>query len=256
MKIVTHVLAALAAALIILLPLARRLPSMGRDFAVVELMHTRQAMEREIADMSQQLVERLSAFGAVVSKDRDFSMKLLVEHDSSAPEVTEIASRYMTAMGLQVLDVTNDRYTVLSSGHFPARAGVSAAGKAERVGPEAVFLVDDLKGMPVLTLQAKTEFRCAGVPFYCMGGIVADSAFLRRLTPRNGVRVLLKRGSSVTGLDSVTTMSEIKDSAILINDKRYLAASLPLRTAENDMETTEIIIVVEEPAKTSLFTLF
>jgi hypothetical protein len=256
MKVATHLLAAVVAAVVILLPLARRLPSMGRDFAVVELIHTRQAIQREIADISLQLVQQLSALGTAISKDRDFSMKLLVERDPSAPEVTELASKYMTAMGLQVLDVTDDKHTVLSSGHFPARAGVSAAAKVELLGPEAIFVIDDLRGVPVLTLQAKAAFTCADVPFYCMGGIVADSAFLRRLSPREGVRVLLKRGAEVTGVDSVTTMSEVKNNSIIINDETYLAASLSLPTAEDDMETTQIIVVVEEPAKTSLFALF
>ncbi len=256
MKIVTHVLAAVIAAVLVLLPIAGKLPSLSKHFAVIELVHMRQSVEKEIEDMSQQLVERLTAFGGVVSKDRDFSMKLLVERDFSAPEVTEMASRYMAAMGLSVLDITDGKYTVLSSGHFPARAGMSAARKGEVLGETPTFIVEDIRGESVLTLQAKTAFSCAGVSFVCMGGLVIDSTFLARIVPREGARILLKRGSEVTGMRNVATMSEIKGNMIVINNESYLASAVSLPTAEHDIETTQLILVVEEPAKTSLLTLF
>jgi len=255
MKIVTHLLAALVGALLVLIPLARRIPAVGYRCAVSECIHMRQAVEKEIGDISQDVAQRLAAFGAAVSQDRDFSMKLLVERDALAPEVTEIASKYMQAMGLAVLDVTDSALTVISSGHYPARAGSAAPQKAAVTGPDAVAVVEDMKGTPTLTLQVRSAFTCVDIPLYCFGGIAVDNAFLAGLAPRQGVQVILKLGDRVTGIDSVVSISGIEDNRIIINDIHYIASSFTLPTADDDMEGAELIVIMEEPRKTSLLEL-
>jgi hypothetical protein len=256
MKAATHVLAIVCTAVLILLPIARKLPAFGRKCAVKELINTRSIVEKRIEDMSRDLVKRLSALGTVISKDRDFSMKVLVENDLSASEVTEIAAAHMGPMALSVLDVTDESYTVLSSGHFAARAGVSAAKKAEILSENALFITDNIKGSERLTLQAKVGFRCAGIPFYCIGGMEIDTSFLSLCSPRDEVRLLLKRGSDIIGIDSIETMSEIKDNTLILNDSTYLAAPVSLSTAERDIVTTEIIIIMPLPEKATLLSLF
>ena len=57
-------------------------------------------VEKQVMDKSLHLSDQLAAFSRIVAADREFSMKLLVENNRSAPEVTEIAPRFMEPMGL------------------------------------------------------------------------------------------------------------------------------------------------------------
>jgi hypothetical protein len=249
MRIVTHLLAAIIAAVIVFLFLTGKTPEAGNDCSMTEILHARQAVEKQIGDISGEIARRLAGFGAAVSQDREFSMKLLVEHDTWSPEVTEIAGRYMSAMGLSVLDVTDSALTVLSSGHFSGRAGTSAMQKAFLSGDEAVCLIEDVNGEQVPTFQSGALFTCVDIPFHCFGGIVIDNALLSRLSPWQGVQVLFKHGNLVLGMDSVATISGITDNQIVINDITYLASSFPVSTSDSDMESAEILVVMLDPGE-------
>lgn len=254
MKIVTHVLAAIIAATLILVPVARKLPNVKKDSAVFELLHTKQIVEKELADVAQSVYARLNALGATISEDRDFSMNVLVEQNLMASEVTGIGQLYMGAMGLSVLEITDAKGTILSSGHFAARAGGVVFEKLESLGNDPQFIVDNLKGSETLTYQCRAEFTCVDQQFYCMGGLVVNERFLDLLTPRKGVQVLLKQGSDVLGMEGIETMSEVEDNSIIINDVTYLAASIKL-PAVSAVESPQLIILMDEPEKTSLLDL-
>jgi hypothetical protein len=254
MKVFTYLVVALIAALLVILPISRKIGSLSHDYAVKELQHTALVVQKRLQGSADQLNSQLAALGSVISKDIDFSMKLIVEKDPMAPQVYEMASRYMDAMGLSVLDVVNDSRTVVSSGQFPAKAGNPIGEKAGLLDSKPLFLVDNIKGRDALTFQAKTAFTCSGVAMEAIGGWVVDSVFLAQLAPRDGVRLILKNGSEVQGMSGIKTMSEVKNNTIIINDRTWLAAEIPLPSQSDG--TLSLILLMPEPAKLAVTSLF
>jgi hypothetical protein len=198
------------------------------DFAKQELFDVGQYVEKQVFDKSLHLSDQLSAFSRVVAADREFSMKLLVENNRSAPEVTEAAPRFMEPMGLSMLEIADSQHVLLSCGQFPANTGTSVADKEALLNEKGVFIDDNVKGQKVLTLQANVRFKILDAGFYCTGGLVVDENFVSRMSPGNGFRLLLKQGQKVMGMDNVESISDVKDSTIIINNKTYQAMSFAL----------------------------
>jgi hypothetical protein len=197
------------------------------ESAYKELAFVKQSVEKQIASQMDLVAAQLAGFAAVVAGDREFSMKLLVEKDKSAPEVTEIAQRYLGPMALSILSITDSQYILLSCGHFPANAG-SAFESARMLGDKPAFIMDNVKGETVLTLQSKARFKILDAVFYACGGTIAGKDFLARLTCWPGYSILIKQGATVLGMEKVESISDIKDSTILLNNARYPAASIVL----------------------------
>ncbi len=258
MKIVIPIITAFVVACItaglILFTVNRKVAPLSRNATLKELTISANTVSRRIENLSEQLVSQVSGFCSTVAEDRDFAMKLIVEQDYSASEVADIAGRFMLAMGFDFLEVTDAKYRILSSGHFPASAGNSAAQKSSLPDSVATFLEDDIKGAGVLSLQVKIPFSCADIALYAFGGIFVDANFIAGLKPHDGVRILLKQGNEIAGMDDIETMSEIKDNTIIINDKTWLASSLTLSWA-GEGNGPEIILLMEEPADFSLLDL-
>ncbi|MGB7566611.1 MAG: hypothetical protein WBM07_02015 [Chitinivibrionales bacterium] len=198
------------------------------DYAKQELLDMGHYVEKQVQNQSFHLSDQLMAFSRVVAADREFSMKLLVENKSSAPEVTEIAPRFMEPMGLSMLEIADSQHVLLSCGQFPANAGRSVADKEALFNDKGVFIEDNVKGQKVLTLQALIRFKILDAGFYCAGGQVVDENFVTRLSPGNGFRLLLKQGQRVMGMENVESISDVKDSTIIINNKTYQAMSFAL----------------------------
>ncbi|MFW6254576.1 MAG: hypothetical protein ACOC41_06580, partial [Chitinivibrionales bacterium] len=178
MRFLTYLIAIIGTALIILFPLSRRLPQLSREYAVRELIHTAQIVEADIHDIQNRINDQLRGFASVVALDRDFAMKLIVERDTSATEVTEIAERYMPPMDFSVLEITTAGGLVLSSGHFPGQAGNITDEQVAILDSIAAFTTDNIKGRDVLTFQKRVGFEAAGTQFFCSGGLIADSSFV------------------------------------------------------------------------------
>ncbi len=231
----------------------RRVRTVPRDQALVELLHTKSAVERSLRHKQTVLLEQLEAFAQLVSADRDFAMKLVVEQDRSAPEVSQVAARYMPAMALSLLEVSDSTGTLLSSGHFPASAGNSAAEKLALIDTTAVFLDDLVRGRQELTLQAGVNVMLGDAArITCSGGWMVDEGFLEELTPHPGVRLMLRHGELYRGIDSVSAVSPITDNQMIVNDVTYLATSLAI-PYRGDGVAPELIILADLPAPLSLF---
>ncbi|HUI92773.1 MAG TPA: hypothetical protein VLX68_11050 [Chitinivibrionales bacterium] len=197
------------------------------EAAYRELAFVKQSVERQINSQEDCLAQQIAAFAAVVAGDREFSMKLLVEKDKSAPEVTEIAQRYLAPMGLSILSITDSQYVILSCGHFPANAG-SMFTSGSLLGDKPAFVMDNVKGETVLTLQSKSPFKILNAVFYVCGGMAVGKDFLARLSCWPGYSILVKQGTTVLGMEKVESISDVKDSTILLNNVRYPAASIGL----------------------------
>jgi hypothetical protein len=194
-----------------------------------ELAVLKSSVTQRLRETTADIKTRLSAFCKEVAGDQLFSLRLLVENNPTAPEVTNKACQFLKPMGFSLLEIADSGYTLISCGQFPASVGNSVASKGELLSGEPAVLIDRVMSGEVLSYQAKCAFTIAeSITFYAMGGMVIDNAWLKRLSPREGVTVLLKQGATVLGLDKVRTISEVKDGKIIINDKEYAAVEIPL----------------------------
>ncbi|MBD3241928.1 MAG: hypothetical protein GF331_15165 [Chitinivibrionales bacterium] len=253
MKVLTHLLAIVVGAAAVFFLVQQRMARVAHERAVLELIHTKAIVEKRLEDQAAELTERLQAFADRVANDRDFAMKLIVDQEPSAPQVSEVASRYVAVMGADLLAVTDSTHTLLSCGHFPAAAGNSVADKAALLDTEPVFLYDNIKGEQVLTRQARVDLTIAEtVSLSCLGGCIVDEQYLRELAPRENLRMLFRYGDTTIGADSIEAISEITDNTMIVNDTTYLATSLKLQHA-GELEAPEIIILADRPPAPSLF---
>jgi hypothetical protein len=211
-----------------------------------ELLTMKAVIEKQLQNEAQCISSRLSAFSKVASSDRDFSMKLFVEANRSAPEVTDLTFRFMEPMGFSLLEITDSAQVLLSCAQFPASTGTNVADKAGLLGERAQFIVDNLKGQKVLTLQSKARFRILDTLFYCIGGRIVDEGFISQLSPGSGFRLVLKQGDMVLGMNNNRRISDFKDSTVVIDATVYPAVSIPLPFAGK--EETPFLILINEKA--------
>ncbi len=251
MRILTYIVVIVVAIAATLFYVSRKLPDVGADTARLELVHLSQTVEKEIREVAYQLQHQLDGLGDVISADRDFAMKLLVEKDTMSTEVTETAPRFIQVMGLDLLEITDAGNTVLSSGHFSAGAGATSEVTIEALGAEeSAFLRQYLRGDSVLTFQARVRFECAGVPFYATGGYTVDEGFLDRISPAGSARLLLNHENTIIGMSGIETISEIQDGKMIINDISYLASEVPF---PDNVEggPVNLVLIMDEPGSLS-----
>lgn len=207
----------------------------------------KESVERRLAEVSGDIRTRLSMFGQEVANDQLFSLRLLVENNPSAPEVTNKAVQFLKPMGFSLLDVTDSGYTILSCGQFPANVGNNVPAKGELLNEKPAMIPDKVMGKEVLTFQSKCSFRIAeSISFYAMGGVAVDDTWLKRLSPCNGVTVLLKRGTAVMGMNGVRTISDVKDGKVIINDQEYQAVEIQCPWAGNGDAPVLIAVMKKE----------
>ncbi len=254
MKILTHILAVLLTAILILFFINRGISPINKDNANKLLQSNSAAIEKKMEEISSRIFSQLTGFSSTVIGDRDFAMKLLVENDYHAPEVTEIASRYINAMGFSFLEITDADYKILSSGNFPASAGNIAIAKKEMPDSTLVWIDDNIKSKKSLSVQIKIPFSCEGMKLFCVGGIGVDQDFISLLKPHENITVILKQGNNIIGIEDVESMSEIKENRIVINDKTWLAFSKSLFWIGETCEP-ELYILIKEPDDFSLLDL-
>jgi hypothetical protein len=219
-----------------------------QECASRELSAMRQAVERQIQNQCRQILDQLAAFSKVVASDRDFSMKLFVENNRSAPEVTDFTQRYMEPMGFSLLELADSRQVLLSCAQFSASAGSSVAEKAALLGDRATFINENAKGQPALTLQAQLRFKILDSTLYCSGGRIVDEDFVSRLCVGSGFKVIIKEGQKFIGLNPAASVSGSTDTSITINDTTYSASSIAVPFAGQG--ESPVFVVVNEHAAT------
>jgi hypothetical protein len=216
-------------------------------WAAGELMSVRHAVEKRLADISQEIAGRLAAFGQETAADQLFALRLIAENNPSAPEVAGKAGEFLRPMGFAFLSIVDSAGTILSSGHFPASRGDRMAEAAFHKLSEGPRLVEDnAAGKKTLSFQARSAFIVAdSIKFYALGGAAVDETFLAKLSPLPQVTVLLRRGREVTGMEGVKTMSDVKDDAVFLNGTKYPAFKIALDFA-GEGEPPELIGVLKK----------
>lgn len=204
----------------------KKTSSLAEWSARQELETAAAGVQKRMQALREELAARQRGFGAAVAADRGFSVKLFVEQDSAAPEVTDIASGYRKAMNFDLLSIVDGSGRILSCGQFPGAAGSSLAV----LPPSADFtpLRDQLGGREVLTLQARSDFSVSGIVLCAVGGIVLDHAFFAGLSPSADIPLIVRCGDELFGMDKVKTISEFREGRIYIDNAPWLATPVDL----------------------------
>ena len=224
-----------------------------------DLARTEEELQRAVLLVSNSLDrirmdlrQSISTFARSTAADPLFALRLLAEHNPAAPEVTGRAAAFQGPMGFGLLEIIDSGGTILSSGSFPADAGNLITPEQKNLTEEPGFLEARVIAARHLTLQAMAPFTIAdSIRFFALGGLIVDSAFLARLSPDPGIRVLLRRGDSVMGLPEVRTLPEVTGDRVTISGKTYPAARLPLllSPATGGGPRSELIVLVNKPVK-------
>lgn len=212
------------------------------DAAAIQTMES--MVQKQLDDLSSGIRAQLNAFAQTIAADRTFSLRILVEDNPSAADITGLAAQFMQPMGFSALEIADNSARILSCGHFPARAGSNCRKKFEELTATPELYTENIMGASVLTLQAKSTFSIANIPFSIMGGVTINRALLQQLAPRTGVTLLLKSGEGYIGMDNIHAISALIHNTIIINDKKYLATSIKLPVAGSS-DTHELLIVIE-----------
>jgi hypothetical protein len=246
-KLILHCAGILFAAVAVLFLYQYLSSRKNKESSFREISLVKQSVERQLNVRLDLISRQIAGFATTAASDRDFSMKLLVENERSAPEVTETAQRYMSAMALPLLSITDSQHVLLSCGQFAASTGtVSAAAAA--LGEKPAFIMDNVKGETVLTVQAKTRFKILDAAFFACGGTTVGREFLSSLACGAGYAVFIKQGKAIIGMDNVESISDIRDNTMLLNNKEYPAAAITLPyIGEGDAPV--LIIISNTPLK-------
>ena len=217
--------------------------SQDTDCSTRQLLIAKKTVQKRLDDLSMSIQSQLQSFSEVVAARKDFSLRLLVENDRSAPEVTELAFQFLKPMEFSVLEITDSSRSILSSGHFPASAGNKSMHKPGVLSKKPAVTMENIMGAQTLTMQAESGFSIAGFRFFVTGGIAVDKKLLEKLSPNENVQLLLKNGDSYTGMDNISSVSAITDNHLIINDRRYPAAEIDLPVAGIDSKISLIVLM-------------
>ena len=225
--LLTHAIAVLVTAAVVCSLWFLRASHAAQESSAGQLAFVKQLVEQQLAARTEGLARQVAGFSSVVANDRDFSMKLLVDMDKSAPEVTEIARRYQDPMDCQLLSITDSQYVLLSCGQFPASVG-TVAPLLRLLGDRPAYVLDNVKGRTVLSLQAKTRFTILDAHFFASAGKLVDEQFIASLCCPSGYKVIIKQGKNLIGMDRIETISDVKNNTIIINNTTFRATSFAL----------------------------
>lgn len=243
MKIILPILTALIVGVASFYFFQKHISEQKLDYKIQKLRIAEKCVQQKLNQLSEKISRQLNAFAETVAGDKNFALRVLAENDRSSTDVTELAARFISPMDFSVLEITDSKFNILSSGHFVANAGNSITEKAKLNNEPACF-DDNILGHHRLTLQAKVRFTISEIPFFVLGGLEINEKFLRSLTPNSDICVLLKRGRQYFGKSDISSISEVNNDRILINDKEYWAAELKLPYIGTD-EAPSLIIYME-----------
>lgn len=157
------------------------------------------ATRLELAARREVIARQLRQLGARILDDNDFRLHALVLESFSEPYLIDYAPTYMSAMGLQALEITDRRGTVLSSGHHRNDFG-------RKSGPLLHFLQEN-PGLPVIAW-----FYSPDSAFPCLTALEAVGSGSQRIFLIGGVEVASPMLESLRGDTSDTVVLQFPDT--------------------------------------------
>lgn len=208
-----------------------------------KLIFSKNTVRFQFRTLEQNLLNQLKALSVIISEDRDFAMKFLVDQDYSASEIADMAAKYIKPMGLSFLEITDSNFIILSSGQLPASTGNISTNKKNLVNEKLYGVFENLKGNEVFSLQLRVAFSIANQTMYCTGGVLVDSSYIRVLNTMapEGVQIVLQNKRDLLGIiksvDSISPIDTVNKSIIINNSLWYVEAfRIPCLNSESSIQ--------------------
>jgi signal transduction histidine kinase len=184
------VLLSIAAVTVTIATLTRRAFDSANDEGTAKLVSE---FHQEFENRRAEVIRRIQSVATLPETNR-----MLVSAAQPAREYgsfLETAQTIAQAQSLDFLEFVDDRGTIISSAQWPAKFGYHEP-LATTTPPGTAFLKEEeLPSGAVLGLFAVGEASTLDRKLYVIGGIRLDRSFLARLSPPQGMSVMLYEGS-------------------------------------------------------------
>lgn len=153
------------------------------------------AIERELKNRQLSIERQLQQLALRIQDDHEFRLQASVLNNLHHPYIVDYAPMYMATMGLQSLEIVNERGVVLSLGQYRSAFGGNARGLIRNImeAESGINLVrfDHPDGYK-LCITAIETFRIGGRLYYIIGGAEINEQFLLSLQTQARNVVLLR----------------------------------------------------------------
>ena len=184
-----------------------------------------QSIQVELFNRHERIKQQLVHLAEKIAGDNDFRLRILVRGDKLDPFVLDYAKSYMSTMGLQVLEITNQHGVVLSSGHYRNSFGKKVKGLIEQLQSNpnrfTLSLFEDTQ-RKFACLTALQDVNIGQHRFYLIGGIELDPAFLDELKVDENQFVLVLLPDSLLSSSSGFAIESLPDILSSENDSLAL----------------------------------
>ncbi len=187
-------------------------------------------VESNLSRFSDRFRSQMDALCTTVAHDGPFALKLFVENDRNAPEVSDFAGKFIEPMAIDLLEITDSAFAILSSGPYGAALGTIASIIPSLVDDgEVQCVIDTIRGHEVLALEYQKKVSISDAIVHVRGGLILDDDFLDAIRPSSAIKIGIKRGNTI----SVRSLASRSDAAIdngklQIDKSIYVADTLAL----------------------------
>jgi signal transduction histidine kinase len=183
--------------------------------------------------------QQLQQFAKSLRDDNDFLLHAFALKDVNNPVLIDYAGTYMSAMGLQVLEIANEKGVVLSSGQARNTFGKRVWSRISRLrtlDSRCGLAWFDKPAGKILCLTVLESVRVGNQRFYLMGGMEVTPTFLMGLQNDSTDCVLLQLPTSAISssrektdkiLEKITS-DENHEASISEFEKEYTVADFQL----------------------------
>ncbi len=235
--LLTAIIAAIIASGGTLYYLSTRVPEIDSALKERRLKENAEMTSSSLKNKLSAFEEDIQNFSDVLSSDRAFTLRLIVERDRTAPEVKGITEKYLPLLRLDYLKITDTRDRELSS----AGPEIDTV-HSEPDEPGRVYLREvSADSERVLAFEYSVPVDISGKKLLCRGGRILDSAFLSGILPPSAGGIVKKDSVVITSRE-VSTISELRDNSIVIDNTTHPALSLELQ----DFQSLDFIICLWE----------
>lgn len=210
------------------------------------------ATEKEIIDTEKNIRLRLNEFADQVARDEEFKLFAQSLKDTNEPYTIDYASKYIKAMRLDALEITDRRGNILSSGFNYGNTYIRNKALTVfrlRTSKEQILIMwfnNYLERFPAIT--AIDSLISQETKFYVMAAVKIDSTFLRSINRDSTNLIIAKLDDKV-----ITTSPELNRH---FSEREDTTFALPNSLADNYIQGSfKVPSIVRDRKKNSEFIL-
>lgn len=217
-------------------------------------------VESGITDVEKNIRLHLNEFAGQVSNDNEFRLYVSTLKETDNPYIVEYAPRYMKAMRLDVLEITDRRGIVLSSGHSSNPFGRSIALsvfqlRTARQNRTIMWFGNNNRRFPAVA--AIDSLISGGAKYYVVGAIRIDTTLLNSINKdTTNILVAKVNGTVLTSSPELTDYLNSDNDTTLVFPpsltNNYTQGSFNLPTFEGGSKGNAEFILLQPKRELTL----